>query len=66
MYIRRALGSPQLHIPPLMLCRSHLELMEKTESGLISLKKLYVPDHCFPGVCTLMCRRLHARVRLFD
>lgn len=39
IYIRRTLEIPQLHILSLMLCRSHLELMEKTELGLISLKE---------------------------
>lgn len=39
IYIRRALEIPQLHILSLMLCRSHLELVEKTELGLISLKE---------------------------
>lgn len=59
--IRRALESPLLHILFLMLCRSHLELMEKTELGPISLKEEVLLLHpplpvC---VCVYVCVCVH-------
>ena len=59
--IRRALESPQLGIRSLMLHRSHLELMEKTELEPISLKEEMLPHgrHTHQTLCVCVCSRTH-------